>query len=96
MIKHHQGAIDASDAGIAEGQYGLAMELAKKIKTAQAAEITKVQAPGPGALAQVLRPWPGPSAAHTLHAVVDGPGLTSEPARGDGRDDHGTRTGAPT
>lgn len=44
MIKHHQGAIDASDAEIADGQYEPAIELAKKIKTAQAAEITEMQA----------------------------------------------------
>ena len=44
MIEHHQGAIDASDAEIADGQYEPAIELAKTIKTAQAAEITEMQA----------------------------------------------------
>lgn len=44
MVKHHQGAIEASDTEIADGQYGPAIELAKTIKTAQAAEITEMQA----------------------------------------------------
>lgn len=44
MVKHHQGAIEASDTEIADGKYSPAIELAKKIKTAQAAEITKMQA----------------------------------------------------
>jgi uncharacterized protein (DUF305 family) len=44
MVKHHQGAIEASDTEIADGQYAPAIELAKKIKTAQAAEITEMQA----------------------------------------------------
>ncbi len=44
MIEHHQGAIDASDVEIADGQYEPAIELAKTIKTAQAAEITEMQA----------------------------------------------------
>jgi len=44
MILHHQGAIDASDAQIADGQYAPAVDLAKTIKTAQAAEITEMQA----------------------------------------------------
>ena len=44
MVKHHQGAIDASDTEIADGQYEPAIALAKTIKTAQAAEITEMQA----------------------------------------------------
>jgi len=44
MVKHHQGAIEAREAEIADGQYGPAVELAKKMKTAQAAEITEMQA----------------------------------------------------
>ena len=44
MVKHHQGAIEASDTEIADGQYAPAIELAKAIKTAQAAEITEMQA----------------------------------------------------
>ncbi len=44
MIRHHQGAIEASDTEIAEGQYAPAIELAKQIKTAQRAEITEMQA----------------------------------------------------
>ncbi len=44
MIRHHQGAIEASDTEIADGQYEPALELAKEIKQAQAAEITEMQA----------------------------------------------------
>ena len=44
MVRHHQGAIEASDTEIADGQYAPAIELAEKIKTAQAAEITEMQA----------------------------------------------------
>jgi uncharacterized protein (DUF305 family) len=44
MIKHHQGAIEASNAEIADGTYGPAVALAKEIKTAQATEITEMQA----------------------------------------------------
>lgn len=44
MVKHHQGAIEASDTEIADGQYAPAIELATKIKTAQDAEITEMQA----------------------------------------------------
>ncbi len=44
MIRHHQGAIEASDTEIADGQYAPAVELAKEIKRAQAAEITEMQA----------------------------------------------------
>ncbi len=44
MIKHHQGAIEASDAELADGKYEPARKLAQEIKTAQAAEITEMQA----------------------------------------------------
>ena len=44
MVKHHQGAIEASDAEISDGKYGPALALAKEIKTAQAAEIITMQA----------------------------------------------------
>ncbi|MDP3713743.1 MAG: DUF305 domain-containing protein [Mycobacteriales bacterium] len=44
MVKHHQGAIEASDTEIADGQYEPAIELAKRIKTAQQAEIAEMQA----------------------------------------------------
>ena len=44
MLPHHQGAIEASDTEIAEGQYAPAIEPAKEIKAAQAAEITEMQA----------------------------------------------------
>lgn len=43
MIKHHQGAIDASDTELTEGKYEPAKRLAQEIKTAQQAEITKMQ-----------------------------------------------------
>lgn len=43
MIEHHQGAIEASDTQIADGQYGPAVDLAKTIKSAQEAEITEMQ-----------------------------------------------------
>ena len=44
MVRHHQGAIKASDTEIADGQYAPAIALAQKIKTAQQAEITEMQA----------------------------------------------------
>lgn len=44
MIKHHQGAIEASEAEIADGRYRPAIDLAKQIKTAQQAEIAEMQA----------------------------------------------------
>ncbi|MCY7364736.1 MAG: DUF305 domain-containing protein [Frankiaceae bacterium] len=44
MIRHHEGAIEASDTQIADGQYAPAVDLAKTIKTAQAAEVTEMQA----------------------------------------------------
>lgn len=43
MIKHHQGAIEASDTEIAGGKYAPAIELAKQIKQAQAVEITEME-----------------------------------------------------
>jgi uncharacterized protein (DUF305 family) len=43
MIEHHQGAIDASNAELAEGKYEPARELAQEIKTAQQAEIDEMQ-----------------------------------------------------
>ncbi len=44
MLEHHQGAIEASDVEIADGKYAPAIELAKTIKAAQAAEITTMKA----------------------------------------------------
>ncbi|MCU1691431.1 MAG: hypothetical protein JWM64_522 [Frankiales bacterium] len=44
MVRHHQGAIKASDAELADGEYRPALDLARKIKTAQAGEITTMQA----------------------------------------------------
>ena len=44
MIDHHQGALEASDTEIADGQYAPAIALAQEIRTAQAAEITDMQA----------------------------------------------------
>ena len=44
MFKHHQGAIEASDTEIADGQYPPAIELARAIKAAQTAEIAEMRA----------------------------------------------------
>ncbi len=44
MVAHHEGAIEASDAEIADGKYGPAVALAKEIKAAQQAEVTEMQA----------------------------------------------------
>ena len=44
MIRHHEGAIEASDAQIADGTYEPALELAQEIKMAQAAEISEMKA----------------------------------------------------
>lgn len=44
MIAHHQGAVEASETEIADGQYGPAVALAQHIKTAQEAEIIEMQA----------------------------------------------------
>ncbi len=44
MIEHHRGAIEASDAELADGRYEPALQLAQEIKTAQQAEITEMQA----------------------------------------------------
>lgn len=43
MIAHHEGAVEAAEAEIANGQYGPAVALAKQIATAQRAEITELQ-----------------------------------------------------
>jgi uncharacterized protein (DUF305 family) len=43
MVEHHQGAIEASTTEIADGQYEPAIELARTIRAAQAAEITEMQ-----------------------------------------------------
>ena len=44
MVRHHEGAIKASDAEIAAGKYTPAIELAKTIKAAQALEIIEMKA----------------------------------------------------
>ena len=44
MIEHHEGAIDATEEQIAGGGYEPAIELAKQIQQAQAAEIAEMQA----------------------------------------------------
>ncbi len=43
MVRHHQGAIEASDAELKDGQYEPALKLAQDIKKAQAAEIITMQ-----------------------------------------------------
>ena len=43
MIEHHQGAIDAAEAQIEDGQYQPAVELARKIAKDQAGEIAKME-----------------------------------------------------
>lgn len=43
MIKHHEGAIEASDKQISEGEYEPAIQLAKQIKQAQEAEIVEME-----------------------------------------------------
>lgn len=43
MIRHHEGAIEASDAELADGQYEPALELAQEIEQAQATEITEME-----------------------------------------------------
>ncbi len=43
MIRHHEGAITAADAEIADGLYEPAIDLARQIKTDQAEEITKMR-----------------------------------------------------
>lgn len=43
MIAHHRGAIEASEAQIADGTYGPAVELARKIAVDQAAEISTME-----------------------------------------------------
>ena len=44
MIRHHQGAIEASEAELVDGAYPPALKLADAIKQGQAAEITTMQA----------------------------------------------------
>ena len=44
MIRHHQGAIKASEAELVDGTYPPALKLADAIKQEQAAEITTMQA----------------------------------------------------
>lgn len=43
MIAHHEGAIEASDAEIADGEHEPAVQLAEQIKRAQAAEIVRMR-----------------------------------------------------
>jgi uncharacterized protein (DUF305 family) len=43
MVAHHEGAIEAADEQIADGEHGPAVALAKQIKAAQQAEITEMQ-----------------------------------------------------
>ena len=44
MVRHHEGAIEASEAELKDGKYEPARTLAQEIKQAQAAEITTMQA----------------------------------------------------
>ena len=44
MIRHHQGAIEASETELVDGAYPPALKLADEIKQGQAAEITTMQA----------------------------------------------------
>lgn len=44
MIRHHQGAIEASETELVDGAYPPALQLANEIKQGQAAEITTMQA----------------------------------------------------
>ena len=44
MIEHHQGAIDAAEAQLEDGQYAPALALAEQIEQAQTAEIAEMQA----------------------------------------------------
>jgi uncharacterized protein (DUF305 family) len=44
MIEHHQGAIEAAETQVAEGQYQPAVELARQIAEDQAAEIGELEA----------------------------------------------------
>ena len=43
MVAHHEGAVEAADAEIADGKYAPAVTLAKEIKAAQEAEIAEMQ-----------------------------------------------------
>ena len=44
MIEHHEGAIEAAEAQVADGSYEPAVELARRIAEDQAAEIAKMRA----------------------------------------------------
>ena len=44
MVRHHQGAIEASEVELVDGAYPPALKLADEIKQAQATEITRMQA----------------------------------------------------
>ena len=43
MIEHHKGAIEASDKELADGKYAPALDLAKRIKADQEAEIAEME-----------------------------------------------------
>lgn len=43
MVAHHEGAVEASETEIADGEYAPAVALAKQIKTAQEAEIAEME-----------------------------------------------------
>ena len=43
MVKHHQGAIEAAETELADGQYEPALDLAARIAKDQAAEITELE-----------------------------------------------------
>ena len=44
MIEHHKSAIEMADTEIADGQFPAALDLARKIKSDQEAEITEMEA----------------------------------------------------
>ena len=87
MVEHHQGAIDAAETEIADGQYEPAIALAKEIKTAQAAEIVTMRALHTSVSRRVFRPGPGPCATPR---VVDGPGRRRRPREGRATMTHGS------
>ena len=43
MIEHHRGAIEMSEKQIADGEHGPAVELAKKVRADQTAEIAEIE-----------------------------------------------------
>jgi uncharacterized protein (DUF305 family) len=43
MIEHHRGAIEMSEMQIADGEHGPAIELAKKVRADQTAEIAEIE-----------------------------------------------------